>query len=92
MSCRVRLVPRARREFVALHKALRDRIGARIDALADDPCPPDSEHLTGKLRMYGRLRVGDYRVCYTVDDVTRRVTIAEIGHRGRAYDDLERRA
>ncbi|WP_404980599.1 type II toxin-antitoxin system RelE family toxin [Carboxydichorda subterranea] len=50
---------------------------------ADNPRPPGVRKLTG--RDGWRLRVGDYRVIYDVDDESRRVTVLHIGHRRDVY-------
>ena len=60
------------------------RIQSRVDALARDPRPHGSEKMAGGEREY-RLRVGDYRVIYSVDDAARLVTIQKVGHRGDVY-------
>jgi mRNA interferase RelE/StbE len=53
--------------------------------LADDPRPPGSEKLSGEDRY--RLRQGDYRVVYAVDDEQPLVEIVRIGHRRDVYRD-----
>jgi mRNA interferase RelE/StbE len=57
----------------------------RIRGLADDPRPPGSETLSGEDRY--RLRQGDYRVIYAIDDDRRIVEIVKIGHRREVYRD-----
>ncbi len=59
------------------------RIRQAIDALAEDPRPPNSLTLRG--REGRRLRVGDYRVIYEVDDDRRTVTVLQVGHRRDVY-------
>ena len=59
---------------------------ARIDRLADEPRPRDSVALKGKRRGYLRVRVGDYRVVYAVDDRARTVSIVNVGPRESIYD------
>jgi mRNA interferase RelE/StbE len=58
-----------------------------IDALADDPRPPGVRALTGH-RPYLRVRSGDYRVIYVVDDEIRQVRVVVIGHRRDVYRNL----
>jgi mRNA interferase RelE/StbE len=62
---------------------MRERIEGAIDELADDPRPRGVEKLEG-LGTY-RIRVGDYRVVFAVDDGERIVTIAKIAHRREVY-------
>jgi mRNA interferase RelE/StbE len=65
-------------------KGDRQRLVARIDALADDPRPPGCEKLAGFDDRF-RLRQGDYRVVYSVADRGRTVVIVKIGHRREVY-------
>lgn len=62
----------------------RDRIVSRIKALAGDPRPNGCEKLAGASNAW-RVRQGDYRILYTVDDETRVVDIFKIGHRREVY-------
>jgi len=63
--------------------AMSERIGERIEALAIEPHPPQSQRLTGLPGF--RLRVGDYRVLYEVDDAAGLVLILRVRHRREAY-------
>jgi mRNA interferase RelE/StbE len=62
----------------------RQRIAARIQSLAADPRPPGAEKLVGYTDQL-RVRQGDYRIVYGVDDDRREVTIFRIGHRKDVY-------
>jgi mRNA interferase RelE/StbE len=79
--------PRARRSLRQLDPSARKAIAQVIDGLATDPRPTGSLPLTGH-RPYLRVRSGDYRVIYTVDDGARVVTIAAVGHRREIYRRL----
>lgn len=59
------------------------KIVERIRALASDPRPSGSRKLTAQMRY--RIRQGDYRILYTVDDAARDVEIIKIGHRREVY-------
>lgn len=59
------------------------RIMARIEALCDDPHPAGSEKLSGQERY--RLRQGDYRILYSIEDAILVVTVVKVGHRREAY-------
>lgn len=73
----------AAKELEALPTSFRRRIAAKIHFLATDPRPPGVEKLSGAERY--RLRQGDYRVLYEIDDGNRTVTIVRIGHRRDVY-------
>lgn len=55
-----------------------------IRALSNQPRPTDTQILKGENR-YFRIRRGDYRVVYEVDDAKQSVTIIKIGHRSEIY-------
>ncbi len=65
-------------------KTERQRIIAKIQALAQDPRPRGSEKLAGYDDRY-RIRQGNYRVVYLIDDQKSVVTIFKIGHRREVY-------
>jgi len=79
---------RARRSLRQLDPSVRKAVAQVIDGLAADPRPPGFLPLTG-LRPYLRVRSGDYRVIYAVDDSARVVTIAAVGHRREIYRSLD---
>ena len=59
------------------------RILQRIDGLADDPRPVGVEKLTGDEKY--RIRQGNYRILYAIDDDVITVTIVKVGHRRDVY-------
>jgi mRNA interferase RelE/StbE len=59
------------------------RILARIESLRDDPRSVASVKLSGF--EYYRIRQGDYRIVYEIDDRRAIVTIAKVGHRGEVF-------
>ncbi len=62
----------------------RQRIVARMQALAEEPRPQGAEKLAGYADRY-RVRQGRYRIIYLIDDGRREVTIFRIGHRKEVY-------
>ena len=62
-----------------------DRMQKAIVALAITPRPPKVKKLKGQ-RDYWRIRIGDYRVLYTINDKTRVIDIVRVGHRREVYD------
>lgn len=73
----------AEKEIERLPEAFRRAIVRRIRALGADPRPPGSQKLSG--RDGHRVRQGDHRVVYTVDDAARAVTIVRVAHRSDAH-------
>ena len=65
-------------------EADRRRIVERIRALADAPRPSGSERLAGREDRL-RIRQGDYRVVYSVEDENHSITVVKIGHRKDVY-------
>lgn len=61
----------------------RRRIVERIGSLADDPRPAGCEKLSA-LERY-RVRVGDYRIVYSIEDVQFVVWVVRVGHRRDVY-------
>jgi mRNA interferase RelE/StbE len=61
----------------------RERVTRAIDGLAEEPHPPGRRKLQG--REGWRIRVGDYRVVYEIDDDLRMVTVLQAGHRRDVY-------
>lgn len=78
--------PRVARDLARLPKALQARVSERIDHLAREPRPRGCEKLVGP-EAY-RLRIGDYRVLYEVDDKTRKVYLVRVAHRREVYRSL----
>lgn len=62
----------------------RRRVVARIQALRAVPRPPGCEKLSGHADRY-RVRQGDYRIVYAVDDIAQVVLVVKIGHRREVY-------
>ncbi|MBI5882834.1 MAG: type II toxin-antitoxin system RelE/ParE family toxin [Elusimicrobia bacterium] len=84
MSYRIEFAPSAARAFKKLDRSVRERIIPKIDALVVNPRPHGAEKLAGVENRY-RLRVGDYRVIYAIEDGLRLVIIAVIAHRRESY-------
>jgi mRNA interferase RelE/StbE len=83
MSYALGILPRAQRELGALPTETYQRLREAIFALAHEPRPQSSRKLTG--REGWRLRVGDYRVLYDIDDAKQTITIVHVGHRRDVY-------
>ncbi len=85
-SYRVALTASAAREhFQKLPNQLVARLFLRIESLADNPRPPGCKKMQGGDRQW-RIRVGDYRAVYTIDDAALLVEITRIRHRRDVYE------
>jgi len=87
-SYRVDVRPKARHALARLDGPARKAVAQVIDALADDPRPPGMKALRGH-RPYLRVRSGDYRVIYAVDNDARVVRVVVVGHRRDVYRNLD---
>lgn len=77
------ILPKVHKQLAAIPKARREKLGQAIDALAFNPRPVGCKKLVGDI-MY-RIRVGDYRIIYNIDDKIITVTVTKAAHRRDAY-------
>ena len=75
----------AQKELDALDDALFARIDRRILALADNPRPAGCKKLKGYKDQW-RIRVGDWRVVYIIDDAAKLISVMRIAHRREVYE------
>lgn len=85
-SYRVVLTVSAAKELKALSGRLNARIVPRLESLAANPRPSGCKKLKGGHNEW-RIRVGDYRVVYTIDDAMLLVEVTRIRHRTRSTND-----
>ncbi len=85
MSYRVLVDARAARQLGRLPKLIIQQIDDAILSLSANPRPPGTKLLRGKLKEGWRIRVGQYRALYRIDDDAREVGIFDIGHRREVY-------
>jgi mRNA interferase RelE/StbE len=81
---RVFLERAAEKDLKHLSAKLHDRVIAAIQALAKNPRPTGCRKLTGVDNDW-RIRVGDYRIVYEIDDATRDVRVNRVRHRREVY-------
>jgi len=77
--------PSAGKELDALDDALFARIDRKIMLLAENPRPPGCKKLRG-YKDHWRIRVGDWRVLYVIDDAAKRVSVTRLAHRREVYE------
>jgi mRNA interferase RelE/StbE len=81
---KIELRPAAARALRKLDPQIARRVQAAIALLAEDPRPPASRPLRG--RPAWRVRVGDYRVIYTIEDDVLLIVVVTVGHRRDVYE------
>ena len=77
----------ARKELEKIPADVADRIFLKIETLAANARPVGVIKLHGQKNLW-RMRVGDYRVVYSIDDFSKAVDVSVIRHRGDVYRDL----
>ncbi len=83
MGYRVILDHSTEKELDHLHSAIYSRITKKLLSLEDNPRPRGVKKLTGREEY--RLRIGDYRVLYFIDDKNQTVIVSAVGHRRDVY-------
>lgn len=87
MPYRVQVSPAAGREIKKLPRAVQALIIGLLRGLAVDPRPTGCKQMTGPEGFY-RVRSGDYRAIYAIEDAALLVTIVKVAHRRDVYRDL----
>ena len=82
-SYRVLIKPSAVKEIEDLPKRDRSRVVQRIQRLSLEPRRPGSEKLSGEEKY--RVRQGQFRIVYAIDDAERTVLVVKVGHRRDVY-------
>ncbi len=80
MIYEVALAPAAARQLRKLDPQVRRRVQAAIELLATEPRPPAATRLLGGAGEW-RVRTGDYRIIYEVEDERLLVLVLSVGHR-----------
>lgn len=83
MTYTVQVLPVAARAIRKLPPKAKRRVQAAIELLAEDPRPPAAKKLTA--RPEWRVRTGDYRVLYRIEDGILTVVVVHAGHRREVY-------
>jgi mRNA interferase RelE/StbE len=84
-SYNVALTASAAKELKKLPNQLVARIVPRLESLSANPRPPGCKKMQGGDREW-RIRIGDYRAVYTIDDTKFLVEVTRIRHRSGVYE------
>ena len=85
MAYHIEIKQSAVRELAKIPKAQRRLVSRKIDALANDPHPKGHRKLKGRQEEAYRIRAGDYRIIYQVQEKKLTVFVIRIGHRKEVY-------
>lgn len=85
MTYRVTLSPMAARQLRKLDAQVRRRIQAALELLAEQPRPPSATRLGGGASEW-RVRTGDYRIVYEIEDDHLLILVLRLGHRREVYE------
>lgn len=89
MAYQIDFTPAARRQLAKLPASARQALGSVIQGLADDPRPPQGKLLVNARNLW-RVKGGDYRVLYRIEDERLVVLVVKVAHRREAYRNLNR--
>jgi len=84
MQYRIEFARKARKFLTKLPENIQKQVAAKIDSLESNPRPHGCIRLQGKKELY-RVRNGDYRIIYTIEDNQLLVLVVQIGHRRDVY-------
>lgn len=87
MAYSVFLTPKCARQLRGLERTIQERVKDELKSLKDNP-QKRGERLVGN--RYNRVRVGDLRAIYEIDEIKNKVIILFIGHRSKVYDDFRK--
>lgn len=85
---RIEFDRRVKKDFKSVPTQDIERIKAAISDLSSNPRPLGCKKLKGKNYDYFRIRVGDYRVVYIIEDQVLLIIIVRVGHRKEIYQSL----
>lgn len=74
----------AAREFRELPEEIKSRVSAAVEALKENPRPRGFRKIRSRQGLY-RIRVGQYRAVYEIDDRQKLIVVTRVRHRQEAY-------
>ena len=85
MSYAIVISRKALKDMAGLPRPMVIKISHAIEGLRDEPRPSGSKKLKGKEEYLWRIRIGNYRVIYSIEDRVRVVQVRDVGHRSSIY-------
>jgi len=86
MTYSIEIAAPAAKALEKLPKSTRLRIAGAIELLSIDPRPPGAKMLRGGAHGRWRVRIGDYRIVYAIEDDRLLILVLRIAHRREVYD------
>jgi mRNA interferase RelE/StbE len=86
MSYQIVFKPAAQRQLKKLPLSVQQTLVTLIESFTENPRPTGCKKLRGQHNQY-RMRSGDYRIIYSIEDKTLIVRIIKVGHRRDIYED-----
>jgi len=80
---KIKIKPSAVKELNKISKKDLEKVSKKISALSSDPRPPGCEKLSGDEKY--RIRQGNYRIVYSIEDDILIIVIVKVGHRRDIY-------
>jgi len=87
MAHRIEVSPAAARQLKKIDRRVLPKIVEKIDLLAGEPRPVGCEKLSGYDNLY-RVRVGDHRIVYGIEDRLVAVVVLKVGNRAEIYQRI----
>jgi mRNA interferase RelE/StbE len=84
----VEFAPAAEKQLKKLDRKFQTQVISRVEKLADDPRPPGVEKLEAEEGIY-RVRTGNYRILYTINDKALVVLVVRVGDRKEVYRQIQ---
>ena len=76
---------KTKKSFDELLPSIQKRAAKMIKSLKSNPRPTGVKKLSGKLKGVWRIRIGDYRLLYDIDDASKKVVLLNLDHRRQIY-------
>ncbi|MBW4659556.1 MAG: type II toxin-antitoxin system RelE/ParE family toxin [Drouetiella hepatica Uher 2000/2452] len=86
MNYQVVIKPSAQRQLKKLTPAIQSNLISLIESLSQQPRPSGCKKLKGRQNQY-RVRSGDYRIVYSIEDTFLIVRVVKVGHRRDIYEE-----
>jgi len=85
MKYEIFIKPSAKKELEKSPTEIKNRLKEKIDYLAENPRPKGTRKIKGGQGDHYRVRVGDYRIIYSINDKEKSVVVFRVKHRGEVY-------